>query len=213
MSVNLLSPHHRLRRRQRMVARRWVLIAVGQGLLLALAAVALHAFSRIDDRSVRGEITRIQTASAAINDRKAATAAGLTRIQADLRLRDTVNAPPDYARLLALLASGLADEGMLTSLRWDLDPAPTSTATPVDADGKPLKLDPYAGPLRLQVQLTGLVRNQASITRVVERIGQAGLFDEVRLVKSGRDAFQGSDAFSFQLSCLVVGAPGGGPTP
>ncbi len=213
MSVNLLSAHQQHRRRRRLAARRWTLAGLLQAALLAVAAVALHGLFAIDDRSVKGEIDRVGRDSREIETRKPDRAAALARVQADLVLRDTVNAPPDYSRLLAALSAALADDGMLTSLKWDLAPAPTSNVVPLNADGKPLKSDAFAGPVRLQVQLTGLVRTQAAITRVLDHLGQAGLFDEVRLVKSGRDAFKGDDVLSFQLACTTLGAAPAGAAP
>jgi hypothetical protein len=205
MSINLLPPAQRARRSKQRATARWVVGGIAECVLLGMAAAGLHVVSHVDDRSVRGELVKAEREMEEIEGRKAERAAVVGQLQAQMRLRDTVNGPANYGKLLEVIAAGVAEEGMLTSLKWDVAPAPTSTATAVDADGKPLKVDLYAGPVRLQVQLSGVVRNQASITRVVERIQKAGAFDEVRLVKSGRDAFGGADAVSFQLTCVTGG--------
>jgi Tfp pilus assembly protein PilN len=207
MSMNLLPPRHRLRRDRARAARRWILAGVSETVLLIAAAVALHAFASIDDRSVHARILSLQTQLSDIDARKTDRAAVISRVQSQLQLRDAVNAPPDYSRLLAAVADALADQGMLTSLKSDITPAPTKAALLLDANGKPVKLDPYAAGVRLQVQLSGLVRSHDAITQVVDRLQHTGLFDEVRLIKSGRDGFLGADAFTFQITCTTTGAP------
>jgi hypothetical protein len=194
---------------KRRAVGRWIVGGVVEVALVAVAAVGLHVVSHVDDRSVRGEMAKVEREIEAIEGRKAERAAAAGKVQAELELRDTVNAPTDYSKLLAVVSAGMGDEGVVTSLKWEVAPAPTTAAAPVDADGKPLKVDAFAGPVRLSVQMTGLVRSQGTITRVVERIQKAGVFDEVRLVKSGRDAFLGSEAFSFQLSCVTGGLGAG----
>ncbi|HVX84470.1 MAG TPA: PilN domain-containing protein [Phycisphaerae bacterium] len=209
MSINLLPPRHRLRRARDRAARRWILAGSAESLLLIAAAVGLHAFASIDDRSVHARILSIQNELSDIDARKSERAAVIARVQSQLQLRDTVNAPPNYSRLLAAVADSLADQGMLTSLKCDLTPAPMKTTAVLDANGKPIKLDPYAAGVRLQLQLSGLVRSNDAITQVVTRLQHTGLFDEVRLIKSGRDGFLGADAFTFQITCTTAGAPVG----
>jgi hypothetical protein len=209
MSINLLPPGQRARRMKKRAAVRWMVGGMVEVALVAVSAVGLHVTSHVDDRSVRGEMVKVEREIEAIEGRKAERAAAVGRVEAEMQLRDTVNAPADYSKLLAVVSAGVGEEGVMTSLKWDVSPAPTTAAAPVDADGRPLKVDAFAGPVRLTVQMTGLVRSQAAITRVVERIEKAGVFDEVRLVKSGRDAFLGSEAFSFQLSCVTGGMGSG----
>jgi hypothetical protein len=60
------------------------------------------------------------------------------------------------------------------------------------------------------VELTGLVKEQPAIGRLVKSIHDAQLFDEVRLLKSSREGFMTSNAFSFQIECEITASRIGG---
>jgi hypothetical protein len=210
--INLLPPRYRQSRRFAGLRRRWVIVGGCYIVVLALGSLGARAFDTLDDASVREEITRLSKRAGETESRQKPIMVELTRLAADRQLKDLVNSPVDYAVLLAAIGNCVKDEAILTGLRWEVMPTSTERVAPPQPAGEKRKApDPFAGPVRLKVELTGLVQEQPAIGRLVRRINEAGLFDEVRLVKSSREGFMTSNGFSFQIECdILAGRTGEG---
>jgi hypothetical protein len=206
--INLLPPRYRQARRFAALRRRWIVAGGCYVLLLAIGSFGARAFDTLDDGSVRREIARLDKQSSETESRQKATMAELTRLAADRQLKEMVNSPVDYAVLLAALGKCVHEDAILTGLRWEVVPMATNERVAPGAEKK--NVDPYAGPVRLKVELHGLVKEQPAIGRLVRSIHDAQLFDDVRLVKSSREGFMTSNAFSFQIECEITAAHTGG---
>jgi hypothetical protein len=126
-------------------------------------------------------------------------AAEVSRKLADAR---TAHQHPDWSLLLAMLADSLADEVVLE--RCSLAPAEkTEDAAAADRLAQASPTDFFNQ--RFRFELGGYARSQMAVSRFTLRLEKAGLFDQVRLVKTSRQSFLGGEAVAFQLECLLDG--------
>jgi hypothetical protein len=209
-AINLLPPKYREKRRMGMIRKRWIITGGCYVLLLAAGGLAARGFDTIDDNSVRTQIAKMGAQATQAEARQKTIMTELTRLSADRQLRELVNSPVDYAILLAGLGKCVHEDAILTGLRWEVMPAAAPDRVMAGPGEKTKLADPFAGPVRLKVEMTGLVQEQPAIGRLVRRIHDSGLFDQVRLVKSSREGFLSSNAFSFQIECEILAARASG---
>ena len=58
-------------------------------------------------------------------------------------------------------------------------------------------------PGRMVLQLVGTAKTSAAVSRFSLRLEETHLFSKVALVNSSKEAFQGSDAYGFQMDCFL----------
>jgi hypothetical protein len=208
--INLLPPRFRQARRFATLRRRWIITGGCYVLLLAAGSFAARAFDTLDDGSVRQEIARLRNQNAEFDSRQKPIMNELARLANDRQLKDLVNSPVNYAVLLTALGKCVHEDAILTGLRWEVIPISTNDHAPAVAAAEMKNVDPYSGPVRLKVELTGLVKEQPAIGRLVRSIHDSQLFDQVRLLKSSREGFMTSNAFSFQIECEITASRIGG---
>jgi Tfp pilus assembly protein PilN len=98
---------------------------------------------------------------------------------------------PDWSMLLNLLTSALDDEVMLREIQI----APEGRGQ--RAEGTMNSVVPYT------VSLRGYARSQPAISQFVLRLQQNGLFDEVKLLRTGREPVANTSAVSFDIACEI----------
>lgn len=186
-AVNLI-PAHRLtarHRRARLRAWAWALCAYAIVLALACAAVTLLQVDPETSEALR------QVESARNANRKAAATLvevtkRLTQAQAARGTVQVLSDQPDWSFLFAALANRLGDDAVLRDvrLRCTTGAKPESTA-------------------RYKLEVRGLGRTQAAVSRFVAELEKTDLFDEVRLLRTGREPFLTGTAVTFDLDCTL----------
>jgi len=64
---------------------------------------------------------------------------------------------------------------------------------------------PGQSPRAFRLDLAGLAQSQSAVSQFVLRLEKARVFDEVRLVQTGRKPFLKGEAVAFQLECSLTG--------
>jgi hypothetical protein len=145
---------------------------------------------------LRETALRIEKAHQAIEDaqRELATA------ERTLKANRAVGNQPDWSLLLALLARNLGDQVVLS--QCELKPDVPGEAA-VGAAGASDQPRPARGGFILK--LAGYGETQPDVSRFVLNLERAGLFDQVRLVRTSSRAFLSASAIAFELECGLGG--------
>lgn len=192
--INLI-PAHRIRQRQAVTrVRRWAMVAPGCGALL-LAAILINAASWDTNTATAAAALseveqKIKEADASIVRQKRE----LREQQAVLRANRAVGEQPDWGLLLALLASRLGDDAVLSGC--SVEPA-----APDPGAKAPIKSE--AGrPSKLRLTIKGQSRTQEAASRFVIDLERTGVFDRVTLVETKRSEPPFEDV-SFEVLCAL----------
>lgn len=108
-----------------------------------------------------------------------------------LRAAQAVGRHADWGVLLALVARNVGDEVVLARCRLESRERPGAEA----GGGKPAE--------RLVLALSGFARSQAQVSDFILRLEKTGLFDAVRLVKTGSEEFLSVKAVGFHVACAL----------
>ena len=188
-TVNLIPAPRLARKKLRTRIRRWAVGLVAYVLVLFLG-IAVRAGSRApvlppDSSAQSARITQLTSELAAKN--KELTDAR-TRYAATLMLTGR----PDWSVLLPLLGQGMGEDVVL----------------------KELKLSQQKGQSVRQygLEMRGVARSAASASNFVSALEETRLFDEVRLLRTGREPFMNESMVSFEVQCKLSDAarPAGG---
>ena len=204
--INLIPAQRRQTKARRRYLTRWSIgLAVYGGAILAAHFVCGSYFG-MGNRVLAAEIQRSTARLKAVH-RMTLTARGeLVRAAGELKSARAVGGQPDWGVLLTLLAENVGDDVVLESCR--LRPVGRAWKSlrggrsydPGTAGQAPPALD---SPLLLE--LSGLGLSQTAVSGFVLRLERTGLFEQVRLVKSSRQAFLHKKAIAFRLECLLMG--------
>jgi Tfp pilus assembly protein PilN len=182
--INLIPTPRLLRKRVRDRVRRW---AVGFSIyVVALAfgcAVMIPPAPRPvanDDASVQTRLTQL---TADFDNANTQLAAARVRHAAALSL----TAQPDWGNLLSVLGDKLGEEVVLRDVR--------------------LVQSKSAAQRQYTLEMRGLARTQASVSTFVASLEELKLFDQVRLLRTGREPFLSDSVITFDLECSLSDAP------
>jgi hypothetical protein len=163
-------------------------------LLLTAACVA----ARIAWGNVGGPVERdIQNARQYVRQMDTALSVAkkdLASLQTRQRMVATLIDQPDWAAFLQLVGKPLGPnlvlrEAKLQDLSVDMANAPRP---PNRLSGHVYKLE-----------LRGLAKSQTDLSNYVKRLEETTLFDEVRLLRSGREPFLTGTATNFEVECRI----------
>ncbi len=191
-AVNLI-PAHRLeaRHRRRRLHAWTIAILAWAGVLAALWLGAWIGLTGPDRALAR----QIHQAQQQMRDQEAAIAAlepELVDAEASLAAGRRVGDEPDWALLLSLVAHWLDDKAVLTRARL----------APVDDIADP---NDELEQRQYRLDLAGLAATQAEVSRLVLRLEQAPVFDEVKLVHTQREPFlDDRHAVGFRIECTLT---------
>jgi hypothetical protein len=188
--VNLIPAPRARRKRLRTRITGWA-IGLAVYVVGVMVAIGVHRSSLrpilVPDPSAQGaRITQLTSELAATNKD---LAEARTRRAAILMLAGR----PDWSLLLPLLGRSMGDEVVLKELKL------TQAKT--------------AGARQYAVEMRGIARTTASASNFVSTLEGTGLFDDVRLLRTGREPFLTTSMVSFDLQCKLSDSPrpaGGG---
>jgi hypothetical protein len=183
-AVNLIPAPRRAARQSRRRLHRWVGALVGWGGLVVAACVASHVSLGRDHAVIASELAttrrRITDLNSRVNELRRTISQLLVQRDTALAISDH----PDWSILLALLGQTTADHVVLRDIALKPDPSRPS------------------GPILLT--LRGFSDSQPAVSQFVLRLQQTELFDEVKLVRTGREPILNTSAVTFEIACAIV---------
>lgn len=197
--INLLPAHRREILRTRRLLRIWtVAVPAYCVLLLAVCVAARIVFSgpdSADDRELQNARQSARQAEVSL----AVAKKDLAALQTKQRMVSTFIDQPDWAAFLRLIGKPLGTNLVLREVKLQ--------QTTANQRG-PTAASPRPGGGTYRLELRGLARSQIDLSSYVKALEETGLFDEVNLLRTGREPFLTGTATSFELNCLVF-EPGG----
>ena len=192
-AVNLIPAQRLEARRRRARLNTWLVAAAVWALVLAGLWAGTWIGLTGPDRALARQIDQAHELMQQKQADIAALEPELIDAEASLAAGRRVGDEPDWAVLLALLAHWLDDKAVLTRARL----SPLNDVPHPDDD-----LDQRR---QYRLELVGLAANQAEVSRLVLRLEQAPIFNEVKLVHTQREPFlDDRQAVGFRIECKLT---------
>ncbi|WP_428937609.1 pilus assembly protein PilM [Fontivita pretiosa] len=194
------------RRRRR---RRWITAAAIYSTLVLGSGGAVHSLWRhgLKDPCDTGDLPRIQTRVAdlerTLKDLKRQLLQAQTLRQTALALSDQ----PDWSILLALLGRTVGQDVTLRAVQLQTKAAGSAGASALSGasaiSGATSGGWAHASNGDVTIAIRGVGRTQPGVAQFVLRLQQTGLFDDVRLLRTGREPLLDTTAVAFELTCTI----------
>lgn len=187
---NLIPPYRLSRRHRRQRLRAWL---IGSG-IYAAALVAVALLVHQHTASARDRAGELSAASRDVEQARRAMDLQQRRLNAAMveqAANRAVSHQPDWSILLAALAGELGDQIVFRSCRLDA----------LDESG--------AASCDVAIKLSGLGKGQSAVSQFILRLEESGLFDQVKLIRTAREAMGDSTAVAFELECHFGPSQGG----
>lgn len=181
--VNLIPITRRIAQQRRRRLQGWIGGAIGwTGALLAVCIGARLSYSTGPAANAAAELPAVQQQIVDLNDKIAAVRKQLTEAQVVHETAQTVTDQPDWSILLSILGSAISDDVALREI--NLKPNPKDKKQYI-------------------VELRGFSRTQPGVSQFVIKLQQVGLFDDVKLLRTGREPVLNVSAITFDLACEI----------
>jgi len=218
--VNFIPRQRRDASARRARFRAWTIGASAYALVCVVAFAASGAIDVAEDPTVATDLAQLPAQIDASQRALTTLRAQLAEAQARLDAARAVAHQPDWSVLLGLLAQSLGDDIVLTTCRLEAEQPSDRAAAPssppgginrvASGGGTGAPAAPVVGPgSHFTLELTGLGRTQASVSRFVLRLEQLGLFERVTIVKTGREMFGERESIGFRLEATLGAAAAG----
>jgi len=195
--INLLPRHRREVLRCRRLLRIWIGVVVAHCLLLAGACVTARMAWAIPGGADERDLQNARQSARQLDIAVAVARKELASLQTKQRMVATFIDQPDWAAFLQLIGRPLGPNLVLREVKLQQTTTPTGvspTATPkTSTTGRTYKLE-----------LRGLAKSQPDLSSYVKALEETTLFDEVNLLRTGREPFLTGTATSFELQCLIM---------
>jgi len=191
--VNLIPSPKRLAAQRRRRTRSWVAACAVYAAMLAAVYVSCR-FRWGGNDLQGGEMARISADIDRYKGQRVAVKGAIMALRAKIDANNAVGQQPDWSILLALLARNLGSDVVLKHCELDLD-RPGRAPDADQGDDSPRR--------NFVLEVNGLGRTQTAVSAFVLRLEKAGLFDQVKLIRTSREDFMSGKAVSFQLACTL----------
>ncbi|HWA49611.1 MAG TPA: PilN domain-containing protein [Dongiaceae bacterium] len=186
--VNLIPAHRRVAQQRGRRLKVWIGVTIGwAGLLLAICAGVRYGGASDADAAAANELRGVQSRIEQLDQMLATVKKQLAEAQSRQQTVIAITDQPDWSILLSLLAR-VREDVVLREVTLRPDPATRN----------------------ITLALRGFSRTQAEASQFVLRLQQIGLFDEVKLLRTGREPVMNTAAVSFDVSCEIRGADSAG---
>jgi Tfp pilus assembly protein PilN len=212
--INLIPVRRLMYRRTRRHLRGWALILTAAALLMALTCGYLRARVPVA-RATDAELAKVSARLGQLHAGFSAASGVETELNLNRSILALLKDQPDWSLLLELLAAQTDEQTVLREIRLtpltqltlaSTPPAPSSIAKRADKAAVAAKLDL---PSRFKLELRGLCKTPAGVSRFVANIENLGVMSEVKLIRTGREPFLSDIASSFELECVLGEVRGG----
>ena len=191
-SVNLIPSPKRLAIQRRKRTRSWIAACAVYAIMLG-AVYASCRFRWGGNDLQGGEMARISTDIGRYNSQRVAVKGAIAALRAKIDANNAVGQQPDWSILLALMARNLGSDVVLKHCELDLD----RKSRPGDGGDQDDRRRKFV------LEVNGLGRTQTAVSAFVLRLEKAGLFDQVKLIRTSRQDFMSGKAVAFQLACTL----------
>lgn len=203
MEQGNLIPAERMARRRRKARRRmWTAICAMYAILLAAGSLTAHMICPGDARCTSEQLEATALEIEQSHDALLALSGELAQATATLEAARAMRQQPRWSRLLAELSRQLDEEMVLS--RCQLVTSVSGSGSTAGEWKEALASKPlgaFLGERRYRLVLSGFGKTQEAVSRFVLRLEGLGVFDQVRLANSSRQAFQAGDAVAFSIDC------------
>jgi Fimbrial assembly protein (PilN) len=208
--VNLIPAARREMWRKNARVRVWMCVAPLCASILAGAYGYLRMSWETSTDAFAADVAKADAQIKAVETETAKARAKADSQRPVLSAAKAVGEQPDWSLLLAMLASSLGDQAVLSSCV--LEPAPEPAAPSLKPGAKPDAPPPKdsARPARFTLALTGLAGSQDAVALMVTSLESKKVFDNVTIVEARRATLSGHDAVNFRIECVLSDA-GGAP--
>jgi hypothetical protein len=189
-SLNLIPKWRRERRKLLARRRAWTIAACAYAAILAIGYLGWRIAWRAETHDLAARLTLARRDIDEMTRGNARLRATIGATRRRLAVNEALLAQPDYSLALALVARLRGDEVVLNRCTLDA-PSKGSESLPGDPSGPP------------HFNLHGFGRSQAAVSQFALRLERSGLFQNVSILKSNREAFLTGEAVAFRIECLV----------
>ncbi|MCX5674134.1 MAG: hypothetical protein NTX87_03925 [Planctomycetota bacterium] len=202
-SINFI-PSYRIAARQRRNRVRWWITAIAISLVLELGGIVCGYGIWCGGRMVlAGELTKTTTTIGSADRAIRMLQSELAAQEATLKASQDVQSQPDWSVLLALLARSLGDGAVLR--RCELKPVQPAAVTSQVSAVSPAPAVPLGDATAFALKISGCGRTVADVLKFAEGLERAGLFDQIRLVKTDTQPLLAGTAVGFEMECSLTG--------
>jgi Tfp pilus assembly protein PilN len=183
--VNLIPAPRRAARLAGRRLRAWIIAAIGWAGMIAGACGVTHLSFGRDQAATAAELDSTRQRVSVLNTRVSELRRTVAQLVAQRDTALAISDHPDWSILLGVLSQTTGERVVLRDI--SLKPVPS-------------KLAP-----QLVLQLRGFTDTQPAVSQFVLRLQQLGLFDEVKLIRTGREPIQNTSAVTFEITGVIVG--------
>ncbi len=202
-NTNLIPASRRQARDQRRRIVHWVTICgIYSGLLLAASACTYFVWGAASvDAAV---VANVRSEISHANATKAALRAQSRDAQHAMQSIQEISEQPDWSILLAAIGDRCGKDVFLSACDLSgrakagpdaLAPGATNSAGPTDAT--------TVSAHNITLHLSGFGRSQEAISSFVLRLQELPIFERVKLLQTGRQPYNGAEAFAFSVDCAM----------
>jgi hypothetical protein len=200
-AINLLPRRRQAAYRGAARLRAWSIVVAAYIGLVIVACLAARLSWRNDLGPLEGEADALAAKVRAGETQLAAARANLRATLAGEATVRQVLDHPDWGELLGMVGRRLGDDIVLRDVQVRAGNNVPAAAGP----GAPKSAAGLAPDRVCRLELRGLGRSQAAVARFVSALEAMRLFDQVRLVRTGREPFgSGASATAFELDCTMT---------
>jgi hypothetical protein len=197
--INLLPARRREILRTRRLLRIWTIAVPAYCVLLVAVCIAARMVWAAPDSADDRELQSARQSARQTEVSLAVARKDLAALQTRQRMVSMFIDQPDWAAFLRLIGKPLGTNLVLREVKLQQTTANQRGSTAAS---------PRASGATFRLELRGLARSQMDLSSYVKALEETGLFDEVNLLRTGREPFLTGTATSFELNCLVI-EPGG----
>lgn len=194
---------HRLHRR----AQLWLAFWVTTAAVAVVLAIFMHSvrFTR-QGGDTPEQLARAQVRANEMTIRVASVNHELAQARTRLAAGRVLSDRPDWSTLLVAVSKRLGPENVLSTFKLSRVAAvtPAPSAAPMAGAGAGAGGTAQSSvPSHYVVELGGVGRTQAAVSRFVLGLQEMGLFEEVRFLRSSRAPFMNGEAIAFEVECHI----------
>ena len=197
VGVNLIPAYRHGARRRSKRLRRWTGVCAAYAAVLLVVYGGARAVWGGGGRAIEEEAARAAVQISESAERITQLQQKLFESQRLLAANRVLADQPDWSLLLAMLSDALGEEIVLKSCKLHPAGAPRGPAAFLSGPAA----DPEGG---FRLAITGYGRSLTVVSQFVLRLERTRLFQEVRTVKTNREAFLAGRAIAFELDCVLA---------
>jgi len=197
--INLLPIRRRQILRARKCLRFWIVAVVAHCVLLGGACLAARIYFGAPGGTDERDLQIARQSARQLEIALAVARKDLTSLETRRRMVSTFIDQPDWASLLQLIGEPLGDNLVLREMKLQQTTAQTQVAK---------SASPASSGHTYRLELRGLAKSQADLSSYVKALETSALFDEVQILRTGREPFLSGTATSFELECRIKGQGG-----